>query len=184
MRGMMVPGNRTAADFVSVHWLGPLAVLWTAIGCESDDRQDPALQIQSGTLIQLADGGLQGEVDGGTRRFAGIPFAAPPVDGLRWRPPAPVIPWEGTRDATLFGVPCPQLSSLQSIPSENEDCLHLNVWTPEPAPTRLLPVMLWFHGGANETGSTSDPVPLGIGGLLYDGRVLTETRDVIVVTAN
>lgn len=162
-----------------------LAVIACATGgCESDDGGEPAVQIQSGTMISLADGMVQGEVDGGTRRFAGIPFAAPPVAALRWRPPAPVAPWDGVRDATQFGSPCPQLSSLQSIPSENEDCLHLNVWTPEPAPARRLPVMLWFHGGGNETGSTSDPVPLGIGGLLYDGRVLTETRDVIIVTAN
>src|SRR5262245_27613220 len=142
---------------------------WVNIGCTESGTSTPAAQIQSGTLIQIADGLVQGEVDGGTRRFAGIPFAAPPVGALRWRPPAPVTPWDDVRDAAQFGSPCPQLSSLQSIPSENEDCLHLNVWTQEPAPTRLLPVMLWFHGGGNETGSTSDPVPLGIGGLLYDG---------------
>lgn len=163
--------------------IGLTVIALYASGCESDDLQGAA-QIQSGTLIAIDDGVLQGDIDGGTRRFAGIPFAAPPIGDLRWRPPATVAPWNGVRDATQFGSPCPQVSSLQSIPSENEDCLHLNVWTPEPAPARPLPVMLWFHGGGNDTGSTSDPVPLGIGGLLYDGRVLSETRDVVIVTAN
>jgi len=140
--------------------------------------------IQSGTVISLTDGTLEGEIDGAARRFLGIPYAAPPVGELRWRPPQPPVPWEGIRPATEFGGRCAQPSSQTSLPSNNEDCLYLNVWTPEPAPAAPLPVMVWFHGGSNLTGSTSDPVPFGLGGLFYDGQGLTALADVVVVTVD
>src|SRR6185369_5769431 len=114
----------------------------------------------------------------------GIPFAAPPVGALRWRPPQPVTPWADTLTATKFGSACPQRPSTLGTPSENEDCLYLNVWTPDPAPSRALPVMVWFHGGGNEFGSAGDEIPLGLGGLIFDGRLLSETHDVVVVTLN
>jgi len=166
-----------------------VAVLLAALalcgaGCGDDGDDDAAAQIQQGTIISLGDGRVQGDIDGGTRRFLGIPFAAPPVGDLRWRPPAPPIPWQGVREAKLFSAGCPQGPSLQGTASEEEDCLYLNVWTPEPAPAQPLPVMVWFHGGSNQTGSTGDQVPFGIGGPLYNGRALAETRDVIVVTTN
>src|SRR5262249_4559204 len=116
-------------------------------------------QIQQGTLIHLADGDVQGTMVGGTRRFLGIPFAAPPLATLRWRPAAAVIPWQGVLQADTFAKPCAQLASIQAGASDNEDCLYLNVWTPDPAPARPRPVMLWFHGGGNQQGSASDAVP-------------------------
>lgn len=158
------------------------ALLTLAAGC-GDVRSDGAA-IQQGTLVRLADGSVQGTVVGGARRFLGIPFAAPPVGALRFRPPAPVVPWQGVREATAFGPACAQLSSIITPRSENEDCLYLNVWTPDPAPSRPLPVMVWIHGGGNDNGSANDPVPLGLGGLFYDGRQLAETRDVVVVSIN
>jgi para-nitrobenzyl esterase len=138
----------------------------------------------SSTLVTIADGQLQGEIDGESRRFLGIPFATPPVGALRWKAPVPSPPWEGVRDATAFGPGCAQPSSLQSSASEVEDCLYLNVWTPEPPPESPLPVMVWFHGGGNTTGSTADQVPLGVGGLFYDGRALAERYGVVVVSTN
>ena len=155
-------------------------------GCGSDndfvDLGGP--QIQQGTLLTLADGMIEGEIDEGARRFLGIPFAAPPVGEQRWRPPAAPNPWTGVLDATELSAACPQNDGLTTSASDNEDCLYLNVWTPEPAPSELLPVMLWFHGGANVSGSTADEVPLGVGGLFYDGKDLAGTRDVVVVTTN
>jgi para-nitrobenzyl esterase len=144
-----------------------------------------ASKIQRGTLIHLADGDVQGHTKGATREFLGIPYAAPPVGPLRWRPPAPLVPWRDVLEARAFSSGCAQPSSLQSSPSENEDCLYLNVWTPDPAPRKLLPVMVWFHGGANLTGSASDVVPFpGIPGYIYDGHVLVEEGDVVVVSLN
>ncbi len=140
--------------------------------------------IQSGTLVAIADGQLRGAVDGGSRRFLGIPYAKPPVGDLRWKAPVKNDAWTGERDATKFGGRCPQKLSLEAPASSTEDCLYLNVWVPEPAPAKPLPVMLWFHGGGNTSGGSSDPVPLGLGGLFYDGRALAERYGVVVVTAN
>lgn len=144
-----------------------------------------ASKIQRGTLIHLADGDVQGHVVGSTREFLGIPYVAPPVGALRWRPPAPVAPWPDVLQANAFGSACAQLASLQSGSSESEDCLYLNVWTPDPAPSKPRPVMVWFHGGANVTGSASDVVPFpDIPGYIYDGHVLVQEHDVVVVTIN
>src|SRR5688572_26077822 len=115
-------------------------------------------QIQSGTLITLPDGQVRGHVNDGSREFLGIPYAAPPVGTLRWRPPAPAMPWIGVLDASSYSSACPQLDSLTGTASEQEDCLYLNVWSP-PAPTEPRPVMVWIHGGSNMVGSTGDFVP-------------------------
>jgi para-nitrobenzyl esterase len=142
-------------------------------------------KIQVGTLLHLADGDVQGQTNERTREFLGIPFAAPPVGPLRWRPPAPVVPWSGVLDATSFGPACAQLASIQGPASDAEDCLHLNVWTPDPAPKKPLPVMVWFHGGANEQGAAGDAVPFpGVPGRFYDGHVLAQEHHVVVVTVD
>ncbi len=158
-----------------------LLLMIAACGDGNGSRQPP---IQQGTLIEIDDGMVQGHVDGGARRFLGIPFAAPPVGDLRWRPPQPVEAWGGVLVADQISPPCAQLAALTTPASDTEDCLYLNVWAPDPAPADPLPVMLWIHGGGNTSGSTGDQVPLGVGGLFYDGRALAETRDVVVVTTN
>ncbi len=165
------------------HRMAAIATIATVILTAS--AATAAHRIQQGTLIHLADGDVQGEVNGATRQFRGIPYAAPPVGPLRWRPPAPVVPWQGVLQATAFSGSCAQLSSLQGPASYNEDCLYLNVWTPDPAPRKPRPVMVWFHGGANQQGSAGDPVPFpGVPGLFYDAHVLSGERDVVVVTIN
>src|SRR5262245_50502161 len=142
-------------------------------------------KIQKGTLIHLADGDVQGTVNEQTRQFLGIPFAAPPVGPLRWRPPEPPAPWQNVLQANAFAGACAQLASIQGPASENEDCLYLNVWTPDPAPRKRLPVMVWFHGGGNQQGSAGDPVPFpGVPGHFYDAHVLAQERGVVVVTIN
>ena len=144
-----------------------------------------AQKIQKGTLIHLADGDVQGTLNEQTRQFLGIPFAAPPVGALRWKPPTPPAPWANVLQANAFAGSCAQLGSIQGPASDNEDCLYLNVWSPEPAPRKPLPVMVWFHGGGNQQGSAGDPVPFpGVTGNFYDARVLAQERKVVVVTIN
>ena len=154
------------------------------LGCGGDaENRTP---IQEGVEITLSDGMVLGEVDGATRRFLGIPYAAPPTGARRWLPPEPPQPWGTPLAATEFSAACPQLGSTTSPESsENEDCLYLNVWTPALAPSGPLPVMVWFHGGSNVTGSTGDDIPfVNPPTLFYNGRGLVETANAVIVTAN
>src|SRR4029077_15041215 len=134
--GTMTTGDRSTAA---------LAMIASVIIAATPSGSMAARQIQQGTLIHLSDGDVQGSQNGTTRQFLGIPFAAPPIGPLRWRPPAPVTPWQGVLQADTFSRPCAQLASIQAGASDNEDCLYLNVWTPDPAPARPRPVMVWFH---------------------------------------
>lgn len=140
------------------------------------------------TLVTIGDGAVQGQLNDGTREFLGIPYAAPPVGSLRFAPPASPAPWGSTLDATAYPPGCAQLPTLTNSDTriENEDCLYLNVWTPETLPADPLPVMVWFHGGSNTSGSISDAVPFPgyEGSRLYDGHTLSKVGNVIVVTVN
>ena len=106
-------------------------------------------------------GSLQGTTEYNMNVFKNIPYAAPPVGDLRWRPPQPAVSWNGTRDASQFGDSCPQRklkneSKGLGLPG-NEDCLKLNVYTPQK-PAKDLPVMVWIHGGALQMDGAKDPI--------------------------
>lgn len=161
----------------------PLLALAAACGGGDDPASMP---LEWGMQVDTEDGTLEGAVEGGTRSFLGIPYAKPPVDELRWMPPEPPEPWDGVRDATEFGGRCAQLESttLMNAASDTEDCLYLNVWTPEERPEEPLPVMFWIHGGGNRNGSASEPVPFAGEGLFYSGQDLAANHDVVVVTLN
>ena len=112
-----------------------------------------------GKPVQLDTGLVQGEVVEGTtvQVFRGIPYAAPPVGDLRWRPPTSVAPWEGVRSATEFGYICHQGPALaawtrEALPTRSEDCLYLNVWTTAVGTETKQPVMVWIHGGGLTLG--------------------------------
>ncbi len=107
--------------------------------------------------------------------YHGIPFAAPPIGDLRWRPPAPVQPWSGVKETKLYSPACPQPAAADPALNMSEDCLYLNVWTPAKNADEKLPVMVFFHGGAFGTVAGSMP--------LYNGTALAE-RGVVVVTTN
>jgi para-nitrobenzyl esterase len=122
-----------------------------------------------------ADGAVRGTVAGGTDEFLGIPYAAPPVGPLRWRPPQPADRWHGVRDATSFAPHCPQQASPFGVASVSEDCLYLNVFAPaggRPGGAGR-PVMVWIHGGALVTGESDD----------YDPAKLV-SNGTVVVTIN
>lgn len=134
-------------------------------------------------VITVESGGLRGSSspDGAVFRFLGIPYAAAPVAELRWRPPQPVPPWAGTRDATAYGP----ASRQPAIPANSlyyghetqfsEDCLYLNVWTGSLSASAAQPVMVWLHPGAYQFGSGQNP--------LYEGSALA--RDgITLVTLN
>lgn len=131
-------------------------------------------------LVPTSAGSLRGTIDDGIAVFKGVPYAAPPVGDLRFRPPAPVAPWDGTRDAVAYGPSCPQPTQRPAgwtqEESESEDCLYLNVWTPDASPDRHRPVLVWIHGGGYAIGSGSWP--------LYDGAALARRGDVVVITVN
>ena len=106
------------------------------------DSTDATIDVPTGL------GTLRGTWHDDVARFAGIPYAEAPVGPLRFRPPAPPKPWEGVRDASTFGSVAPQNPSIMEAlfggESEawSEDCLYLNVWSPDPRPGADLPVMV------------------------------------------
>ena len=146
--------------------LCPLLALATATGAGS------AVLSQTPSLVRVDGGELQGVVADGVVSFKGIPFAAPPVGDLRWRPPQPAARWTGVRQATEFGADCmqgrfgPPPSAAAGAPAArvpSEDCLFLNVWRPADQTARNLPVMVWIYGGGFMGGSSSSPNTSGIG---------------------
>lgn len=134
----------------------------------------------SSVKVNLKAGNVIGAQMAGVQRFSGIPYAKPPVGDLRFRPPV-ACQWSGTLDATGAMPVCPQLPSrLRGVMGDfeamqSEDCLRLTVWTPA-ADNKKRPVVVWFHGGAWQSG----------GGALdwYDGAGLSRLGDVVVVAVN
>jgi para-nitrobenzyl esterase len=148
----------------------------------------PSLPVHADELqVAVASGALSGLAsrDGLVRSFLGVPYAAPPVGALRWRPPQPVAAWPGTRGANRFSPICPQPDPFaggfyqreffQSFPAQSEDCLTLNVWTASPPGAAPRPVMVFFHGGANAAWSGSMAA--------FDGAPLAR-KGAVVVTLN
>jgi para-nitrobenzyl esterase len=137
-------------------------------------------------VVHAASGPVAGapSVDPQVTVFKGIPFAAPPVGDLRWRPPQPVKPWATVLHADHFGASCVQRIVNELLPwtaefmthnQVSEDCLFLNIWTPRPATSANLPVVVYIHGGAFSGGAGDIAV--------YDGTRLAATG-LVVVTVN
>jgi para-nitrobenzyl esterase len=119
-------------------------------------------------------GAVSGAVSGTSCEFLGIPYAEPPVGPRRWLPPLPAGDWSGILEAKVFGPACVQGQDLSLSPEKSEDCLTLNVWTPQATSEGALPVMVFIHGGAYVGGAAKPHV----------GRGLSEAGPVVVVTMN
>ena len=121
------------------------------------------------------DGIFRGKLDttGTVREFLGVRYAEPVTGSQRWKPPVPVKPSFVPQEATQFGNHCPQAASPFGIASATEDCLFLNVYTPNDGFAFPRPVMVWIHGGALVVGESND----------YNASKLVQ-RGVIVVTIN
>jgi para-nitrobenzyl esterase len=139
--------------------------------------QEATLAPTAKLQVQTDAGAIAGTMaDNAIRVFKGIPYAAAPVGSLRWRPPQPVAPWSGVRQAVEFGFDCPQTGDVGSrAPGQSEDCLYLNIWSPSAAEPGSLPVMVWIHGGSFVSGSGSEA--------RLDGTALAH-EGVVVVTIN
>jgi para-nitrobenzyl esterase len=145
------------------------------VACAPVSAQAPA----TAPVVSIIGGKVRGlllpKPDGAA--FLGLPFAQPPVGDLRWREPAPVKPWSGIREASDFRPSCAQIDAgwnHDAAERGSEDCLYLNVWTPEWPVSSPRAVMVWLHGGANMGGTAS---------FGYHGTALAR-HDVIVVTVN
>jgi len=171
--------TRAVSSVTRLLWCS-LAALATAMGVGT------AVLSQTQPVVRVESGELQGVVADGVASFKGIPFAAPPVGELRWRPPQPPAKWTGVRQAVEFGANCmqgrgggpppgagaragapaaqaappapaPTPTAAPAVQGPSEDCLFLNVWRPAEQTTRNLPVMVWIHGGGFTGGSGASP---------------------------
>ncbi len=173
---------------ISLRWfcvtlaLLSLAVLAVACGGPGTPTLDPSSRRSppAGEIV-----GFIGQY--GSHVWKGIPYAAPPVDALRWRAAQPAPRWDGVKEAVVTGAACPQFASVFSGEGRgatgiigDEDCLYLDVYAPRLDPNQLpgaderLPVMVWIHGGGNSIGRAG----------FYDGGNLAAHHDVVVVTIN
>ncbi len=139
------------------------------------------LSLYAAGAVQTTSGPVEGltNSDGTIHIYKGIPYAAPPVGDLRWKPPQPVAPWHDVLKATEFGARCMQAPVFSDMvfrdPGPSENCLYLNVWTPATAPNTSLPVMVWIYGGGFQAGASSEP--------RQDGENLAK-KGVVVVSMN
>jgi para-nitrobenzyl esterase len=146
-----------------------------------EDASRP-LRGDAGTAVELdltvEQGTLRGKLEGNTREFFGIPYAAPPVGARRFAPPQGAAPWTGVRDATAFAPDCLHPDMPGSIPTSgvprSEDCLYLNVWTPRAIRPGGVPVFVHALSGGFRYGGSAD----------IDGRMLSEAANAIVVVPN
>jgi len=151
-----------------------IILLLSALSC--------ALATLTGQTVTTQFGRIEGNLNGNIYEFLGIPFAKPPVDDLRWKAPDNPETWSGILNTKVFAPVCPQKQYQQGDTSStltgDEDCLYLNVWTPQlGAGSR--PVLVFIHGGGNQQGGASET---NVGTQMYVGKNMAERGDAVVVT--
>jgi para-nitrobenzyl esterase len=156
-------GSKGTRIVIAVAVVAAALMAWAG-GAAASAGQAP----RSGLIVRTADGLVQGKTAQAMDEYLGIPYAAPPVGALRWRPPQPAAHWRGVREATSYAPHCPQPASPFGVASTSENCLYLNVFAPANAKGRDLPVMVWIHGGSFLVGESDDydPAPLVRNGVI------------------
>lgn len=133
-------------------------------------------------VVETQFGPVEGSMNGPVYQFLGIPFAKPPTGELRWKAPEHPDRWMEPLAATAFAPVCPQKRYEQGDTTAtllgDEDCLHLNIWTPRLG-SGDKPVMVFIHGGGNQQGGASE---MAGGTPIYFGKNLAQRGDVVVVT--
>jgi len=175
MRAQFTPRRpvRAAAAKVGAAVAALALVASAAVGANAGNTQKASTSTAD-PVVTIEGGAVRGAAGSGIYSFRGLPYAAAPTGDLRWRPPAPLVPWPGVRDATEYGANCAQPDSPPfSVASAAEDCLFLNVTTPSLGNGAKLPVLVWIHGGGWTGGAGRD----------YDGTKLAQ-NGVVVVTIN
>lgn len=176
---LALAGTGVGAEAVAKPQTTPQTAHWSH-GPSSSSLLSMPVRIASG-LIRGAPSRVPGVLV-----FKGLPFAAPPIGNLRWRPAQPPAAWSGVRAADRFGPVCIQPHQWRRVPNNravdladsppmSEDCLYLNVWTPARSGRSRLPVMVWIFGGAYTEGSGSSP---------HDNGAHLAAKGVVVVTFN
>jgi len=132
-----------------------------------------AILAENHSVVKTDSGMIRGiSLDGHAAAFRGIPYAAPPVAGLRWRPAQPFQPWSDILDATTFGPDCPQpVQPRQMVWPQSEDCLYLNVVSPDMTASGL-PVLVLIHGGAFFVGSGRELADQDLSTIVRNGVIL------------
>lgn len=158
----------------------------TVLGCAviqspaSAGVQNASATTPNRPVVQAPAGAVRGEAIDGVNVFKGLPYAMAPTGWRRWRPPVDMPRWRQTRDAAQFGPACHQpIARGESIyageaPTLSEDCLFLNIWSPQGA--TAAPVFVWIHGGALATGASSEA--------MYDGARMAAAQGMVVVSIN
>jgi para-nitrobenzyl esterase len=164
---------------VSAAWhglMGPPSARFLAMACATLALSSQPANAAEPIRVRVQSGVLVGTLDNGVESFKGIPYATPPVGALRWTLPRPVAAWSGEHAADDFGPSCMQDSVPRNVPPASrgaqlsEDCLTLNVWAPQA--TRKAPIMVWIHGGGNDSGSSAN--------IYYDGTAFARDGVVLV----
>jgi para-nitrobenzyl esterase len=144
-----------------------------ALGALRAEAADPTVAVTGGLVTG------RNLPDGSGMVFRGVPFAQPPTGSRRWREPMPVAPWAGVRDAGRSGPPAAQASfgwNAAAAAASSEDCLYLDVWTPDAGALTPMPVMVWFHGGGNVAGAGGFDALYDGGALIGHGVVLVDVE--------
>ena len=162
----------------------------------NSNRRETIVATYSRPIVETEAGKVRGYIRNGISTFQGVPYGAPTGGSARFMPPQKPAPWSGVRSSLHYGHMCPNgfgiINNGDNVSHADEDafllyraygqpagedCLRVNVWTPEPTPSRKRPVMVWMHGGGYSGGSGHDL-------LSYDGENLCHRGDVVTVTHN